>query len=285
MSLYPGVFEGVVEVNGVSVPYYDSAPGDDRRPPVFLMHGTAGNAETSFSVIFPLFAYTRRVIALDFTLPQPSVPLSVEHYVLQAVAVITHVSPAQPVALVGHSLGAVIATATAARHADLVDSLTVISGWIKTDRSQLLRNSAWQAMARAGIPELAEFTVYTGYSPNYLAGLASDVFDAWIARARKLWSNPDLFRLMDLNRRIDLSGDMAAITAPTLVVVCRQDQMVPVKHSRELFGAIEDARYAEIDSGHAVVQERPIELYFLIDKFVDDPQRTGAGDVLVTSEQ
>ena len=283
MALFPGVIEGVLDVGGVAVPYYDSGAENGHDEPVLLVHGTAGTAATSFSTIFPLFAMRRRVVALDLQAPPGEEPLTVEHYADQIVALAEHLDGARGVHLVGHSLGAVSAASAAARLGDRALTLTLVAGWMRTNRSQRLRNTAWNALARGGT-EVAEFTVFTGYSPAYLEALAPADFEAWIERARGIWTDPGLPRIMDLNRRIDIVEEAGRITAPTLVIACKQDVMVPPLHSKQLFGAIENARYAEIDGGHAIVQERPIELFFMIDEFLSDPAASEPGEILRGSE-
>ena len=89
-------------------------------------------------------------------------------------------------------------------------------------------------------------------------------------------------RQMDLNRRIDIVQDIHRIQAPTLVIGCTHDQMVPVRHQKAIFGAIEDSRYVEIPTGHAVVFERPSELCHHVQRFMDDPEEYAAGTVIAT---
>ncbi|MEV4170564.1 hypothetical protein [Nonomuraea sp. NPDC049709] len=53
-------------------------------------------------------------------------------------------------------------------------------------------------------------------------------------------------------------GDLLPkITAPTLVIGNPRDYLVPVERARALPGG----EYAELDSGHVVVHERPAELW------------------------
>jgi pimeloyl-ACP methyl ester carboxylesterase len=73
------------------------------------------------------------------------------------------------------------------------------------------------------------------------------------------------------------------IEATTLVIGCTHDQMVPVLHSKALFGAIRDARYTEIASGHTVIFERPAQLVQIIDQFNEAPSRHAAGSILPTA--
>ncbi len=82
---------------------------------------------------------------------------------------------------------------------------------------------------------------------------------------------------MEMNARIDISDLVPDIAATTLIIGCTHDQIVPIHHSRALFGTIEDARYAELASGHAVVFERPAEVVRLVDRFATDPAEYPAG--------
>ena len=278
MSLYPHLREGTVVVDGVAVRYYDSGERDGGVP-VILLHGTGGSAENNFWAIFPMLAFTRRVIAFDFALPEGDLELEIEHYVAQAQAVIHAVSPGRPVALVGYSLGAVVAAATAARAPEDIATLVLIAGWMRTDRHQLLRNTVWQHLHDENSQALADFTVYASYSPMHLLSRTPRDYEEILAKSRQRAYSP---RVMRLNRTIDLTADVVRIGAPTLVIGCTHDQMVPLKHSRELFGAIENSRYAEIPSGHAVVHERPAELFVLIDTFLADPIASAPGAILAS---
>ena len=58
--------------------------------------------------------------------------------------------------------------------------------------------------------------------------------------------------------RPDSSGQLGAITCPTLVLCGRQDKLIPLEVHREMAGAIPGARLAIIeDSGHLPPLERP----------------------------
>lgn len=280
MSFPPGVTEGLVTVDGVSVRYYDSDPSDPRLPLV-LLHGTGGTAHGSFWALFPMLSFRHRVITLDFVdeVPLGSGALAVGHFVEQARAVIRHRVPDGPVALIGYSLGAVVAAQLAAECPELVDSLTLVAGWITTDPQQELRNALWQQLKSTAPDALGAFMTLTAFSAGFLASKSGAEIAALVQTAQ---DGPDRSLKMALNRVVDISDRVGRIRARTLVVGCTHDQMVPLRHSQALFGAIDTARFAQIDSGHAVVHERPAELFTLIDTFVSGSPYERSGTVLET---
>ncbi|MCP2049532.1 UNVERIFIED_ORG: pimeloyl-ACP methyl ester carboxylesterase [Paenarthrobacter nicotinovorans] len=276
MTLYPDLLEDVLKVDGLDVRYYDNATADN-APPIVLVHGTGGPAENNFWALYPMLAFNRRVITFDFALPEEE--LTLDHYVRQTAAVIRTVSAEGPVALVGYSLGAVVAAATAARYPELVDSLVLTAGWMRTDRQQLLRNDIWQDLKREQSDAITNFTLFSNYSGHHLVTRSGPEYDELLERSRRVSYEP---QIMALNRTIDIADEIESITAPTLVVGCTLDIVAPIRHSRELFGGIADARYVEIHSGHAVVHERPAELFARIDSFLLDPEAIKAGTILPT---
>ena len=114
-------------------------------------------------------------------------------------------------------------------------------------------------------PALAEFMTLTAHSPSHLNSLNESELDALIEQAR---CAPDRSRAMALNRTIDIRHDLPSIRARTLIVACSNDWMAPVQQSHLLFGGIADACLAEIASGHAVMTERPAQVFRLAHDFV-----------------
>ncbi|GAF43684.1 alpha/beta fold hydrolase [Rhodococcus wratislaviensis] len=278
MNFQPGIRTGTTSQGGTKVTFYDSVGSDVTRPPIVLLHGTAGSAINNFWALFPMLAMRHRVIALDFVDPEDSEP-TLEHYVGQAVSVIDELSPGRRATVVGYSLGAVIAASLAAHHPGLVDNLVLVAGWMKTDIQQRLRNDLWHSLNDLDRDALAAFMVLTAYSPRFLRSKTENELRDLVSKAG---AGPDRGAKMALNRTIDLSAELGRITASTLVIGCTEDQMAPIWHSELLFGGIADARFASIPSGHGVVHERPSELFTLIDIFVSEPHRFDSGAVLTS---
>jgi len=279
MAFLSHVDERVVAIDPFLVHYYDTDPASKGRSTIVLLHGTGGSADNNFRALLPMLATRHRVVALTFEDPE-ELQSDVAAYVAQTVGVINTISGGEPVHLVGYSFGAVVAAEVAASKGDLVQTLTLVAGWLKTDQHQQLRNDLWQQLYKHDHPGLAAFSVFTGYSQHFINSLQPQELDELVESVRM---GPDRSKKMHINRAVDLSGVVGDITAPTLIVGCEQDAMAPIRHSHLLFGGIDNARLARVSSGHAIVHERPSELFVLIDDFVRDPAAVPAGTVLTTT--
>lgn len=279
MSIYPGAVVGTVEVDGEEVGYVDSVGSRDLAPPIVLVHGSGGTARTHFGTIFPMFASRRRVIAVEYgsTDPDPASGLTVATLAEKVAGVLEAVAPQTRVDLLGYSLGGAVAIRYAATRPSSVHTLTVAAGWLRTDAHQRLRNRLWHRLHAAGDESLALFSVLSAYGAPYLAKRTPTEMDALVERSKP---GPDRLRQMQLNATLDVTDDALAVQAPTLIIGGDHDQMAPLRHSRELLGAIRDARLVQVRSGHAMFTERPAEIFQVVDEFVRRPAAHPAGATL-----
>jgi pimeloyl-ACP methyl ester carboxylesterase len=272
---------GTINVQGAEVSYYDSgepaAGSAAGRLPIVLVHGTGGSAFTHYGYLFPILEMNQRVVAIDLAPLPGQESLTLEALEAQVAAVIEAVLTEQQVTLVGYSLGAVIAASLAAKRQHLVKNLVLIAGWMKTDVQQQLRNSVWQGLYENRSRAIADYTIYCAFSHSFYNFVTAEQV-AMIAESIR--PGPFEAQQMELNRSIDLSDQIRSVSARTLIVGCSQDQMVPVMHSKLLFGAINDARLIEIESGHGVVFERPGQLSQIVDQFNENPDRYPAGTII-----
>lgn len=271
-----------LEVHGTRIDYYDSRDDRGRDDVLVLVHGTAGSTRAHFGFLFPILAAKQRVVSIDWAPPAHEGPLEVHTLVEQVAQAIEQIVPERRVVLLGYSLGAVVAASLAATHPQLVDRLVLVSGWMKTDLQQLLRNDVWWALREVSRTSgedhsLREYSTFCAFGGPFLATQTMEAIEPGLAAMRF-----DDFgdAQMDLNRRIDIIEQAHQISAPTLVVGCTHDQMVPIRHQKALFGAIEDSRFAEIATGHAVVFERPSELTHYVQRFIDAPAEHSAGTII-----
>lgn len=257
----------VVPVADTQVHYRTAGKG----PGLVLVHGTNLDSASSFGHLVERFTDRRTVITPDLAgcgdTTMPAGEFTLDLLVDQVVAAV-QATTSEPVDLVGWSLGAAVAAAAAARHPALVRRLVLIAGWTHSDDVRLrLALETWRRSVDVD-PEL--FTaagVLLGFSPDFVSGLGAD----GLAQVRKGMPARGFRQQVELDLRVDLRAELPHISAPTLVVGCTQDNLVPVRHARELHRAVPDSSYAELDCGHVVVFEKPDELSDLIRGFLLEP--------------
>lgn len=280
MKIHPEAKVGTLRIGQREVTYHDTGNPVDDRQAVVLVHGTGGSASTHFRTVFPMLAARHRVIAVDWGHhAEPAggeTDLTLSDLADQVAAVIEHRSPNKPVHLVGYSLGAVVSASIAGERPDLVDTLTLIAGWVTSDLQQKLRYRLWNRLVELEDKRvLQEFSTFTAFSAQFLRGKTWPELEALItSRVVRDGTRAETA----LNATIDISEHASRISAPTLIIGCTEDQMVPFRHSLLLFGAITDARLARVESGHAVTSERPAQVFKLIDDFVGSPASVPAGE-------
>lgn len=266
-----------VTVDGITVPYFTQGK-PSKRAPLVMVHGTAGSTDGHYGYLFPILATRQQVISIDLADPGTK-SLSVDQLVAQVTAVIDAASPNAPVSLMGYSLGAVIAAATAAKLQSKIENLILVAGWMKTDTHQAMRNRVWQTMRDDNSTAITQFMTLCAFSPAFHK---MHTLDEMISAAGMLELTDFVDKQMALNATIDISKQVSTISAATLVLGCTSDMMVHRNHSKALFGAINNARYAEIPSGHGVVHERPAEIFSYVDSFLKSPNNHPAGTRIPT---
>ncbi len=231
-----------------------------------LVHGTGAGAELTWGHLATRFSDRRTVVLPDLSGSERAVDdgasLTVETLAAQVAAVIEDLG-GEPADLVGFSLGAPVAAAVAALNPDLVRGLVLIAGFGRTD--EYLRNLMLVWQGSVGDPAtFGRVATVTGFSRTFLERLGPAEVERLVSNIRP---TPGVLRQVDLNTRVDVRALLPRIEAATLVVGCAHDGTVPVENSRELHAAIRGSAYAEVDSGHVVVFERPDEIVTLVHKF------------------
>jgi pimeloyl-ACP methyl ester carboxylesterase len=249
---------------GTTVPYTVTGTGQG----LVLLHGTSGDAETNWAHLVDRFSDARRVIVPDYAgsgnSTTPDGDLTLDLLVEQAVAVIRDAGNG-PVDLVGFSMGAVVAAAAAAAHPELVRRLVLIAGWVSSDDARFqLAFGTWARLEDLDPDLYVRVPSLLAFSPPFLSMLGHDGLATLLAVKPPVATR----RQIELDIRTDITASLDRITARTLVVGCTRDFLVPVEHSRALHKAIAGSAYAELDSGHVVMHERPDELVRLVRDFL-----------------
>lgn len=267
---------GTVEINGLSVPYFDTGTEHKGQLPLVLVHGSAGNTAQHFGFLYPMLAQDRRVIALDW---QTSLDgsFNVDTIVDQVLGVVEHLLPERDIALLGFSLGAVASMAAAAARPQQVRQLIPVAGWMKSDPQQEIFTRVFTDLFESKSPQLAAYTVLNAFGGPFIGSLPMDQVEQLITMTSL---DQSAAAQMALNSKVDISEHIGRITATTLIVGCTHDGLTPIRHSSQLLGAIEDSRLTEIESGHMVLMERPAELLRAVDAFLREPDAHQAGTVI-----
>jgi pimeloyl-ACP methyl ester carboxylesterase len=196
-------------VNGLNLYYEIHGSGE----PLILLHGGVGAIEM-FGAVLPSLAQNRQVVAVDLQAHGRTAdidrPLSFELMAGDIVALIKHLG-IEVADVMGYSLGGGVALRTAIQYPEVVRKLVLVSTPFKRD--------GWYPEVLAGMgqmgPQVAEPMKHTPMYQLY----------ASIAPKPEDW--PVLLtRLGELLRQdYDWSNEVAAIKAPTLIVVGDADSV------------------------------------------------------------
>lgn len=244
---------------------------DGQGPGVVLVHGTAGNGETHWGPVAERLAERWTVVRPDYSgsgeTRDDGRPLSVAGLAAQ-VAAAAEAAELDRFHLLGFSLGAVVAVQVAADHPERVHSLVPLGGFVSGADSRLqMMLKFWRALIDRDRGALARHWLLSGFSPAFLSSLTPAMLEDCVALSLAAANWEGARRQIDLDVAVDIRATAGRVAAPTLVVGCRQDQMVPPAHARDLAACIPGAAYAELGCGHCAPLEVPEALLDLAEPF------------------
>lgn len=206
-------------VNGLELYYEIHGKGQ----PLILLHGGLGGI-VEFGQLLPLLAQTRQVIAVELQghghTADIDRPLSFASMADDIAALIQHLG-LENADILGFSLGGGVAFQTAIRHPNVVRKLVLISTPYSRDGIHpefLAGMSSMNAEAAKAMVETPMYQFYASVAPK------PEDWPTLVAKLGEL-----------LRQDYDWSKDVAAITAPRLIVIGDSD-MIPPTHAVKLFG-------------------------------------------------
>ena len=236
-------------------------PFDPAKPTVVFLHG-AGFDRTAWSLQTRWFAHHgRSVLAIDFpghgwsdgpTLPSIAALADWTAKLVEAAGL-------KDAALVGHSMGGLVALDTAARHPDRVRALGLCGVAVEMPVHPEMLESA-----RANTLKVQELMTFWGMgNALHKGGMVSP--GLWL-RAGSLAvlaaNKPDVIHtdLAACNAYKDAPARATAVKCPTVLVLGDGDLMTPAAKAKPLAAAIAGSRTVVIPScGHFMMVERPDE--------------------------
>lgn len=254
-----------------TVPYERAGSG----PPLLLIHGTGGDGRSSWASLAPKLGDQRTLLMPSYSGSNGAwdagidagAPLTVELLARQVGAVADDAAPDGVVDVIGFSLGAVVAAAYAAREPRRIRRLVLLAGWPSSADARLqLGIRLWLDLHQSDPAAFVRLATTLAFSPGFL----STIGEVGVAELLRWQPSSDIRRQLELDLVVDLRAELPKIVAPTLVIGCRQDQLVPVENARALRQAIAGSDYLELDCGHMAGIEQPEALVAALRGFLFD---------------
>jgi len=232
---------------------------DPNLPSVVFVHGT-GQDHTIWVLPTRYFArHQRNVLAVD--LPghgrSGGEPLTSIEAMADWIVKVMDVTGIDVAAMIGHSMGTLVAIVLAAKYAERVRAIGLIGTAVPMPVSGALLNSA-----KENSPDAIDMLTLWGHgSSAHLGGSATP--GMWMLGGGK--------RLMeraapgviytDLNACNEYTQgleDAGAVSCRALLILGQSDLMTPPRKARDLTDALSDAETIVLEkSGHAMLTERP----------------------------
>jgi pimeloyl-ACP methyl ester carboxylesterase len=259
-----------------------SVAGQDNadRDPVIFLTGVGETPLDSCGFLFSMLARNYRVVSIDLggVAQAPGGALQLDRLVEHVQRVIDHVVPGRRVSLIGYSTGALVAVAYAAAR-NATARAVLIAGWVESTVRQRLFVELWQRLSEQDSASLGDFARFSLLSAAVIDDGASDAVDRLQPLGLRRFTDAHVDFMLTTN----LAEIAPTIKVPTLVIGAACDSIISIDQARALFATIPDARYVELESGHAVVIERPAEVLSHIDTFLKDPTRYPSGSMIVSA--
>lgn len=220
-------------VNGINM-YYE-VHGRKDGVPLVLLHGGGSTIDVTFGRVLPVFAGSRRVIAVEEQghgrTTDRDAPVTFESSADDVAALLRYLK-VDKADIFGFSNGASVALQIAIRHPQLVRKLVFASSITKRDGAQ---------------PQLWEFMKQADFS-----NMPQPLKDAFLrvnpdVRQLKTMHDKDAARMQNFKDVPDAL--VGSVRAPTLIVLGDQDIVKP-EHAVELTRLISGARLLVLPGGH-----------------------------------
>ena len=224
---------GHAPVNGINM-YYEMHGRRDGVPLV-LLHGGGSTIEVTFSRVLPVFAGSRRVIAVEEQghgrTTDRDAPVTFESSADDVAAFLGYLR-VDKADVFGFSNGASVALQIAIRHPQLVRKMVFASSITKRDGAQ---PQLWEFIKQADISNMPQPLKDAFLRVNPDVRQLKTMHDKDAARMRSFKDVPD--------------DSVRSVRAPTLIVLGDQDIVKP-EHAVELTRLIPGARLLILPGGH-----------------------------------
>jgi pimeloyl-ACP methyl ester carboxylesterase len=247
-----------IQANGITLNYEQQGSGE---PLILIPYLTADNACYAFQVA----EYAKHFTCISLDLrgtgesDKPEGPVSVELYADDVAALMQELGISKA-HISGLSLGAAIGMWLAARHPEKVKTLSLHSGWTKSDPYVKTVVEGWQVSARA-LNNVAELVIQTIFPWCFTPELYATKFDyiqslAAFVRSRPVMSVENFIQQSNAVIAHDAEAQLARINAPTQITFGREDQLTSLRFVDPLRNGIRDSELVIFEGcSHAPIYE------------------------------
>jgi pimeloyl-ACP methyl ester carboxylesterase len=162
-------------------------------------------------------------------------------------------------ALVGHSMGSLIALETALRHAPRVTQLALVA-----TSAPMPVSDAFIAAARDEPPVGLEMEAVWGHARGVQLASSAIPGASLLSASRRLNARSKsgaLHAALEACNGYRADAEkLKGLSVPTLVVAGKRDQMTQFKAGKATADAIPGAKFVALDAGHSIMAEAPKEL-------------------------
>ena len=242
--------------------YTANHPFDAAKPTVVFIHGAAHD-HSVWALQSRYFAYHGwNALAVDLPGHGKSEGKALDRIgdIADWVARVLDAAGANTAALVGHSMGSLVALETAARHPARIAKLALVGTAVPMPVSEPLLNAS-----KAN--DHVAYEMINVFSHSNAAQIGGN-------RVPGIWMMGSAMRLMERSGSGVLHADFSACNAydgglesaaqvkcPALLILGKRDQMAPMKAAQALATKIPNVRTVTLEgAGHALMTEKPDEV-------------------------
>jgi 3-oxoadipate enol-lactonase len=253
-----------VTVDGARMAY--TLLGDG--PPVVVLHGWACNRHFWQSQVEALSA-DHLVLAPDFRgHGESDVPAG--GYTLERLAEDVHeimsAMNMAPAAVVGHSMGGMVAQKLALGHPQDLSALVLVATAAADPDGRLI-----SGRIAAETLETGYHAAFQRYFPGWFPSDGDRALTEWVRSQMLRTPERVALALVEDYKNFDFRDDLPGVRVPTLVVSASSDASTVPARSEEIARLIPGARLAVIErAGHFVQLERPVEVTAALQEFLSD---------------
>ncbi|GHD86102.1 alpha/beta fold hydrolase [Streptomyces naganishii] len=252
-----------LEVDGALLTYDDEGPRDGDGVPLVFVHGWTADRHR-WDHQLDHFSAGRRVVRLDLRGHGESGGAgsrTIEAAAADVVALLDHLK-IERCALVGHSMGGMIAQTIALAHPERVERLALVGSISRMTYSRG-RGLLMAASTLVPFKLFVAANIQRAFAPGHPREDIRRHIRASAATPREV-----VMTCYSAMRAFDVLDRLGEIRVPVLLVHGYHDIQLPVRQMLRMAKAYPDAEVRVIDAGHEIPLEKPAELTAALDRFL-----------------